>query len=142
MTKTIEKVQKTTTTSNEERLNQLKQLFPECLTEGEVDAVKVMELLNICKEGADVREEPYRFAWTGKRDAIRILNIPTEATLKPCRDESLHFKPPKTSLLREIILRSSSFSISLTLAASKLSTSIHLTTLVTTSSIPTTTQSH
>ena len=51
MTKTIEKVQKTTTTSNEERLNQLKQLFPECLTEGEVDAVKVMELLNICKEG-------------------------------------------------------------------------------------------
>ena len=51
MTKTIEKVQKTTITPNEKRLNQLKQLFPECLTEGEVDAVKVIEQLNICKAG-------------------------------------------------------------------------------------------
>ena len=49
MTKIIEKVQKTTITPNEERLNQLKQLFPECLTEGKVDAAKVIEQLNICK---------------------------------------------------------------------------------------------
>ena len=51
MTKTINKVQKITPTPNEQRLNQLKQLFPECLTEGEVDAVKITEILNICKEG-------------------------------------------------------------------------------------------
>lgn len=51
MTKTIEKVQKNTITPNEERLNQLKQLFPECLTEGEVDTAKVIEQLNICKVG-------------------------------------------------------------------------------------------
>ena len=51
MTKTVEKIPKTTITPNEERLNQLKQLFPECLTEGEVDAVKVIEQLNICKAG-------------------------------------------------------------------------------------------
>ncbi|MCY3628146.1 MAG: hypothetical protein OXG88_10970 [Gammaproteobacteria bacterium] len=55
MTKTIDKVQRTTTTPNEERLNQLKQLFPECLTEGEVDALKVMEQLNICKAGGGGR---------------------------------------------------------------------------------------
>lgn len=51
MTKTVDKVQRTATTPNEKRLNQLKQLFPECLTEGEVDALKVMESLNICKAG-------------------------------------------------------------------------------------------
>ena len=51
MTKTIDKVERTTIIPNEERLNQLKQLFPECLTEGEVDALKVTELLNICKVG-------------------------------------------------------------------------------------------
>lgn len=51
MTKNTTKVQKTTTTPNEERLNQLKQLFPECLTEGEVDAAKVVDQLNICKGG-------------------------------------------------------------------------------------------
>lgn len=33
----------------------------------------------------------YRFTWAGKNNAIRILNTPTEATLNPCRDESLHF---------------------------------------------------
>ena len=49
MTKTINKVQKITPTPNEQRLNQLKQLFPECLTEGEVDAVKITEILNSCK---------------------------------------------------------------------------------------------
>ncbi len=51
MTKTIDKIQRTTTTPNEERLNQLKHLFPECLTEGEVDTAKVIEQLNICKVG-------------------------------------------------------------------------------------------
>ena len=51
MTKTIDKVSRTTTTPNEERLNQLKQLFPECLTEGEVDTAKVINQLNICKVG-------------------------------------------------------------------------------------------
>ncbi len=45
MTKTIDKVQKTTTTPNEERLKQLKQLFPECLTEGEIDPEKLNNLL-------------------------------------------------------------------------------------------------
>lgn len=51
MKKNTDKVQRTTPIPNEERLNQLKQLFPECLTEGEVDAVKVMESLNVCKAG-------------------------------------------------------------------------------------------
>ena len=34
MTKTIDKVERTPVTPNEERLKQLKQLYPECLTEG------------------------------------------------------------------------------------------------------------
>ena len=37
------------------------------------------------------KNESYRFTWAGKRAAIRLLNTPTEATLKPCRDDSLHF---------------------------------------------------
>ena len=55
MTKTIDKVSRTTTTPNEERLNQLKQLFPECLTEGEVDTAKVKGQLNFCKGGGGGR---------------------------------------------------------------------------------------
>ena len=46
--------------------------------------------------GGGKRAEPetsdrYSFNWTGKRDAIRLVSVPTEATLKPRRDASLHF---------------------------------------------------
>ncbi|MDE0087822.1 MAG: site-specific DNA-methyltransferase [Candidatus Poribacteria bacterium] len=90
MTKTVKKVQKTTTTPNEERLKQLKQLYPECLTEGEVDIEKLKDFLST----EDIQEngdERYSFTWAKKSDAIRNLNTPTEATLKPARDDSLNF---------------------------------------------------
>lgn len=43
----IEKIQTTTSAPDEERLRQLKQLFPECLTEGKLDLSKLNTLLNI-----------------------------------------------------------------------------------------------
>ena len=44
-----DKTPKTTPSPNEERLRQLKQLFPECLTEGEVDLGKLANILHICE---------------------------------------------------------------------------------------------
>ena len=90
MTKTIDKAQKNTTIPNEERLKQLKQLYPECLTEGEVDLEKLKDFLST--EGIyENGDERYRFTWAGKRDAICLLNTPTEATLKPSHDDSVNF---------------------------------------------------
>ena len=40
--------------------------------------------------GVDTKDR-YHFNWAGKREAIRLLNVPTEATLIPCRAESLQF---------------------------------------------------
>ena len=60
MTKTVEKVQKTTTTPNEERLKKLKKLYPECLTEGEVDIEKLKDLLSIKDREANGNER-YNF---------------------------------------------------------------------------------
>ena len=37
------------------------------------------------------KPDRYHFNWNGKREAIRLLNIPTQATLRPCREESLQF---------------------------------------------------
>lgn len=51
MTKTVDKVEKTTPNPNEARLQQLKQLFPECLVEGEVDLTELSKLLNTCSAG-------------------------------------------------------------------------------------------
>ena len=44
-----DKTPKTTPVPNEERHRQLKQLFPECLTEGEVDMEKLANILHLCE---------------------------------------------------------------------------------------------
>ncbi len=45
------KTPKTTPNPNAERLRQLKQLFPECLTEGSIDAEKLQQIIYICEGG-------------------------------------------------------------------------------------------
>ena len=54
MTKTIDKAQRTTAIPSEERLRQLKQLFPECITEGEVDPEKLNNLLFCESRGGEI----------------------------------------------------------------------------------------
>ena len=71
-----------------DQLAQLKGIFPEVFTEGRVDFEKLrMTLGDIVDDGPD----RYTFTWAGKRDAIRLLQTPTRATLVPCREESINF---------------------------------------------------
>lgn len=72
-----------------ENIEQLKELFPETLTEGKVDFEKLKATLG---EIVDDRPERYSFTWAGKRDAVRILQVPSRATLKPCPKESVEWE--------------------------------------------------
>ena len=83
-----EKVEQSTPSALDERLENLKKLFPEFFTEGKLDVSKLQKLLG---EDAEDGAERYRFAWTGKRDAIQLLQTPTRATLTPCREDSVDF---------------------------------------------------
>ena len=133
MAKTVDKVQKNTTIPNEERLKQLKQLYPECLTEGEVDLEKLKDFLST-EDIYENGDERYRFTWAGKNVMLSvILNTPTEATLKPSREDSLHFDTSSKPLsLKATTLKSLNFSTNPTLVASKPFTLIHPTIPVTT----------
>lgn len=71
-----------------ERVEQLKQLFPDAFTEGKVDFEKLRQTLG---DLVDDRPERYSFAWAGKRDAIRLLQTPSRATLVPAQKESVNF---------------------------------------------------
>ena len=51
-----DKTPKTTPAPNEARRRQLKQLFPECLTEGEVDMGKLADILHVCDGGGGVNQ--------------------------------------------------------------------------------------
>jgi adenine-specific DNA-methyltransferase len=83
-----EPVHRETVNVAEEQLARLKELFPETFAEGQVDFEKLRATLG---DLVDDRPERYTFTWAGKRDAIRLLQTPTRATLVPCREESVNF---------------------------------------------------
>ena len=68
-----------------ERVRQLQALFPDVVTEGRVDFDKLRAALGDTVNG---ESERYSFTWSGKRDAIRLLQMPSRATLLPAPDES------------------------------------------------------
>jgi adenine-specific DNA-methyltransferase len=64
----------------------LASLFPEVLRDGRIDLDRLRELLGaVVDDGA----ERFGLSWVGRRDAIRLLQTPTQATLAPERDDSL-----------------------------------------------------
>lgn len=71
-----------------ERMEEFKQLFPEVFTEKKVDFDKMKMALG---EEIDSKPERYTFTWAGKKDAIRLLQVPSRATLIPDKDESVDF---------------------------------------------------
>jgi adenine-specific DNA-methyltransferase len=81
---------------NAERMDALRSLFPEAFAEGKVDFEKLKTALG---EGVNDAPERYTFSWAGKSEAIRILQTPTRATLKPCKEESVDWDSTKNLFL-------------------------------------------
>ena len=72
----------------EEKLARLKELLPETFGEGKVDWEKLRVALG---DEVELKDERYHLNWAGKTDAFRVLQSPTTATLRPCREESIDF---------------------------------------------------
>ncbi len=81
-------VAKTTPSLTDEQLQAIQTLIPQAFTEGRIDSEKLLASLG---DIVDDRPERYSFSWAGKRDAIRLLQVPSRATLIPAREESLVF---------------------------------------------------
>ena len=75
-----------------DRLEALRELFPEAFAEGKLDLAKFREAVG---DIVDDRPERYSFTWAGKRDAIRLLQMPSRATLVPCPKESVNWDTTK-----------------------------------------------
>jgi len=73
----------------EEELVDLKNLFPQVVSEGKIDFEELRLTLG---SAVQVGPERYSFSWSGKRNSIQILQTPTRATLVPSRPESLDFQ--------------------------------------------------
>jgi adenine-specific DNA-methyltransferase len=71
-----------------ERLEALKELFPEVVVEGKVDVERLKHHLG---DFSHVGSERYGLNWAGKAEAIRTLQQASYATLTPMRDDSENF---------------------------------------------------
>ncbi len=78
----------------------LKALFPACFTEtrnekgGLVESIDFERLkaeLGTFSDVFESRRERYGMDWPGKKEALRLIQTPSYATLKPCREESVNF---------------------------------------------------
>ena len=69
-----------------ENVDQIKALFPEAVTEGNIDFDVLRQLLG---SEVDEREEKYGLNWHGKRQARQLALTPSTGTLRPCPEESI-----------------------------------------------------
>lgn len=68
-----------------DRLEKMRELFPEVFSEGGIDFDKLrLELGDVVEDG----DERYAFTWPGKKDAIRQSQTVSTATLRPCVEKS------------------------------------------------------
>ena len=94
----MEKLKMQTADGVQDNISRIAELFPECITEvsdkmggvkRSVDFDKLRQLLS--SEVVEGNEERYQFTWPDKRKAILAANAPINATLRPCREESVDF---------------------------------------------------
>jgi len=71
-----------------EKINRLKDMFPEAVTEGKID----WDVLRLALgDGIVTGQERYGLSWPGKAEAFQTIQEQTTATLVPAREESIDF---------------------------------------------------
>ena len=95
-----EKLTGTSLDISAENRKRLKALFPAVFTETRNDNGELVESIDFEKLKAELgtfsdlfesRRERYGMDWPGKKEALRLIQTPSAATLKPCREESVNF---------------------------------------------------
>ena len=88
MTDSIERLPNQTQSPLEERVERLRETFPEVFREDKVDFDALKRSLG---ERVDVGKERFGLSWPGKAGCMRVLAEPSVGTLVPMREESVNF---------------------------------------------------
>ncbi|MGO8880218.1 MAG: site-specific DNA-methyltransferase [Desulfomonilaceae bacterium] len=92
----IEKMPLGSMNITDERIEKLKQLFPECFIEGKVDFDKLQRSLG---QWIEVGKERYGLNWPGKAECMRVIQTPSVGTLLPMREESINFNTTENLII-------------------------------------------
>ena len=94
----MDKLRMQTLDGVQDNIDKIAALFPNCITERKDTEGKVTLAIDFDKlrqelssEIVEGREERYQFTWPDKKKAILLANSPINATLRPCREESVDF---------------------------------------------------
>lgn len=74
-------------------IEKIKELFPNCISEGKVDFSMLKQELS--KDIIEDGKERYQLTWNGKKEAIVNANMPCNKTLRPQKEKSINFKNTK-----------------------------------------------
>ena len=77
-------------------IEKIEKLFPNCVTDGKDENGKVFKAVDfdllkqeLSKVIVDGNDERYTLNWAGKKQSILTANSPINATLRPCKEESV-----------------------------------------------------
>ena len=87
--KQIQYVTKTTPDITQEQIERLKEVFPECVSEGRIDFERLRATLG--DVDALAGDNTYSFTWAGKQEAFRAIQTPSAASLAPATEESVNW---------------------------------------------------
>ena len=73
----------------QDRIEMLKQLIPEAVSDGKIDWDVLKEALGEYLEDEGANVEHFGLSWAGKRDARRLASIPSKGTLVPVLGEGI-----------------------------------------------------
>ncbi len=95
----MNKLKKSTPDLTEKHIDKISELFPYVITEkrdenGGIKKAVDFDLLKqtLSKDLVENDDERYRLDWPGKKASLLKANTPITKTLRPCREESLHFE--------------------------------------------------
>lgn len=93
----MKKLDLKSTSPIEIKLNELENIFPECIVEDSTGKTIDFEMLkqSLSIDYIDDKKEKYRLEWPGKKEAIIAANIPSYNTLRPVKDKSDNFESTK-----------------------------------------------
>jgi adenine-specific DNA-methyltransferase len=84
-----DRMPKTVPDVTQDQIERLRAIFPECVTEGQVDFDRLRATLG--DAGALAGDAAYTFTWAGKADAFRAIQEPSGASLAPAPEESVNW---------------------------------------------------
>ena len=98
----MEKLKMQTLDGVQNNIDKIAALFPSCITEKRDENGNIIYAIDFDKlrqelstEVVEGREERYQFTWPDKKKAILLANSPINATLRPCKEESVDFDHTK-----------------------------------------------